>query len=134
MPIWQKVSTVWKVVTLGHNVSSVWKTPTVWHKVGVAWKTISQLFSPLSGSYGAYALDDTASYTINCAITATWTWSRSGSTAGFASIASGGTSTTITFSITPPAVTGSRVSTFTVSGTAGAITENYTITVEAERS
>lgn len=94
-------------------------------------------FTPDGGtSSGArVTLEDTginsASVTINCSTFAVWTWTRTGSTAGTASVGSGGTSSTITFSITSSGGSG-RASTFTVNATAGDITRYYTVFVYAE--
>jgi predicted HNH restriction endonuclease len=71
-----------------------------------------------------------ASVTISCTQSATWTWTRSGDTAS-ASVASGGSATSITFTLSS-AQFQQKLSTFTVSGTAGGITRHYTVTLETE--
>lgn len=89
------------------------------------------VFSRNSGSYSSIVTGDTASLTTTCSVSATWTWSRTGSITGStASIASGGTGTTFTVTQTPP-VSGTRQTTYTVTATAGSVTRNYTFVVEA---
>lgn len=69
-----------------------------------------------------------SSETITCSQTATWTWTRGGSTAGTASIASGGSGTSITFNLPNPTTT-PRSCVFTVSSTAGGVTRYWTVTL-----
>lgn len=96
-------------------------------------------FSPAGGTsagspeaIGDFAVyPGTASKTITCNQTATWTWTRSGSTQGGASIATGGTGTSITFTL-PSAELTSRQTTYTVSATAGGLTRYWTVTLNAE--
>ena len=69
-----------------------------------------------------------ASVAISCSQTAVWTWTRSGSTAGTATVSSGGSATSITFSLPNPTTT-PRFCTFTVTSTAGGVSKYYTVTL-----
>lgn len=91
-------------------------------------------FSPDGGtsSGSPVALSDEqtglpASLTISCSASATWTWTRT-SSVGSASVASGGSATSITFSVTLPP-SGSRTGTWTVSATSGGNTRYWTVSV-----
>lgn len=95
-------------------------------------------FSPAGGSAGSpQALDDfaifptAASVTISCTQSATWTWTRTGDTQGGATIASGGSGTSNTFSLNP-SNTVARETIYTVSATAGGLTRYWTITLNTE--
>lgn len=68
----------------------------------------------------------TANITISCNQSATWTWTRTGSTAAFASVASGGSATSITFTLPNP-TTNPRDSEFTVSATANGVTKYWIV-------
>jgi hypothetical protein len=72
-----------------------------------------------------------ASVTISCTQSATWTWTRSGSTQASADTASGNSSASITFFLNSQQF-GGRSATFTVSGTAGGVTRYWTVTLETE--
>jgi hypothetical protein len=72
-----------------------------------------------------------ASVTISCTQSATWTWTRTSGTTGSGSTASGNSATSITFTMAS-AQFQQRLSTFTVSGTAGGITRYWTVTLETE--
>lgn len=85
-------------------------------------------FSPLAGSY-TDGDDGTNTFTITCSAPAVWTWTRTGSSLGTANVASGGTASSITFSISTTTV--DRTSTFTVTGTSGGVTARYTINLTA---
>lgn len=101
--------------------------------------TSDVVFSPDGGlSAGSpAALGDLSTYpgtalvTISCNQAAVWTWTRSGSTEGGASIASGGTSTSITFTL-PSSNSVFRTTTYTVSATAAGITRYWTVTLNTE--
>lgn len=73
----------------------------------------------------------TATATITCNQTATWTWTRSGSTQGGASISTGGTGTSITFTL-PSSNTAIRSTTYTVSATAGGLTRYWVVILDTE--
>ena len=81
------------------------------------------------GDFAGYP--NTATKTITCNQTATWTWTRSGSTQGGASIATGGTGTSITFTL-PSSATLPRSTTYTVSATAAGVTRYWTVTLDTE--
>ena len=70
----------------------------------------------------------TASVAISCSQTAVWTWTRSGSTAGTATVASGGSATSITFNLPNPTTT-VRFCSFSVTSTAGGVSKYYTVTL-----
>lgn len=92
-------------------------------------------FSPAGGtsSGSPMALSDwrsgggTAQVTITCSQAAVWTYSRSG-TYGSANVASGGSATSITFSLSNSGYT-VRESTWTVSGTVGGTTRYWVVTL-----
>lgn len=94
-------------------------------------------FTPNGGtSAGApVALEDfgtlSASKTISCTQSATWTWTRTSGTSGSVNVVSGGTGTSITFSLSTTGFT-YRQTVWTLTATAGGITRYYTITLTAE--
>jgi len=69
-----------------------------------------------------------ASVTINCSQAATWNWTKLGDIGSYASINTGGTSTSITFYQNPNNFN-YRSTTFTVNATAGGVTRYWTVTV-----
>jgi hypothetical protein len=70
-----------------------------------------------------------AQVTITCSETAVWNWTRTGNTANSsASVASGGSATSITFSLSFAFGT-NRQTVFTVDGTAGGVTQHWTVTL-----
>lgn len=73
---------------------------------------------------------DSAAVTINCTANATWTWTRSGDTAS-ASVANGGTDTSITFTLSNFGYT-IKETTFSVSATSGGITRYWTVNLTNE--
>lgn len=96
-------------------------------------------FTPSGGASAGAAqnLYDFASYpgtatvTISCSQSAVWTWTRSGSTTGSATVSSGGSNTSITFNLN--AVNNTfRSSTFTVSATAGGVTRYWVVQLDTE--
>lgn len=72
----------------------------------------------------------TASVTISCNQSATWTWTKTG-TGGTASVASGGTDTSITFNLTSSNSI-PRSALFTVSATAAGVTRYWTVDLSTE--
>lgn len=68
-----------------------------------------------------------ASRTLSCTSPAVWTFTRDGDTSGTASIASGNTSTSITFNLSTSF--SNKTTTWTVSATAGGITRYWTVTL-----
>lgn len=94
------------------------------------------VFSPDGGtSAGApVGLSDqsqlTSSITINCTVSAVWTWTEVGT--GTASVASGGSASSITFQVQTTPLGGFKFSDFTVSATAGGITRYWTVSLVAE--
>lgn len=119
-----------EVRTLAGVPSGAISMSNLWGKSNVA-------FTPDGGTTAGspIALEDvnigSASITIYCTTSAVWTWTRSGSTAGQASVVSGNSAFEITFSIVSSGLQ-TRGSVFTVSGTAGGITRYYTVTIIAE--
>ncbi len=94
------------------------------------------VFSPDGGTSAGspVLLDDynylNASVTINCSVSAVWTWTRVG--LGNASVASGGSATGITFSISTTEFGGTKSGTFTVSATSGGITRYWSVYIQAD--
>jgi len=72
-----------------------------------------------------------ASVTISCTQSATWTWSKTG-TGGSASVSNGGSASSITFSNSTTNFGGTKSAEFTVSATAGGITRYWVVMVTAE--
>jgi hypothetical protein len=70
------------------------------------------------------------SITIDCTISAVWTYTEVGT--GSASIASGGSDTSITFEVSTTPFGGFKVAYFTVSATAGGTTRYWTVSLVAE--
>lgn len=99
-------------------------------------KSAGGTFSPDGGTssgspvalYDYKAGGASASVTITCSATATWTWTRSG-TYGTASIASGGTGTSITFTLNNSTTT-PRSTTWTVSATSGSTTRYWSVQLD----
>lgn len=85
-----------------------------------------------SGSPYVIAISDTGycEVTISCNQTAVWNWVKSGSSAGIANVANGGSATSITFSISAGSV--SRSASFSVNGVANGVTRYYTVNITAE--
>lgn len=83
----------------------------------------------------AVALEDERStgstITISCSEPATWTHSRTGGVAGAANVASGGTASSIRFTLNNSTFV-PRTSQWTVSGTAGGVTRHWLVTLTAE--
>lgn len=71
-----------------------------------------------------------ASVTINCTVSAVWTYTETGT--GSATVASGGSATTITFEVSTTPFGGFKFSDFVVSATAGGITRYWTVSLVAE--
>ncbi len=94
-------------------------------------------FTPAGGvSAGtAVALSDQrttgSTITISCSQPATWTHSRTGSSAGTATVGSGGTASSIRFNLNNTTFA-PRTSQWTVSGTAGGLTRYWLVTLTAE--
>lgn len=93
-------------------------------------------FSPNGGTTAgsAVSLSDLggsglpAEVTISCSSIATWTWSRTGSPEGTASIASGGSDTSITFTLSNLGFTTLQTE-FSVVGTSGSVTRYWVVTL-----
>jgi|LakMenEpi03Aug12_release.lakeMendotaPanAssembly.Ray.scaffolds.fasta_scaffold315969_4 hypothetical protein len=77
-----------------------------------------------------YRAFGTASVTVTCTQSATWTHTRVSGSFGSANVASGGTGTTITFSMAKGA--SYRYSEWTLNATSGSTTRYYTIILETE--
>jgi hypothetical protein len=100
-------------------------------------KSNAPTFSPDGGTSSGsrvtlsdYRAAGTASVTITCSQTATWTYTRVSGTAGSANVASGGTGTTITFSMAKGV--NYRYSEWTLDVTASGVTRYYRIILETE--
>jgi len=95
-------------------------------------------FSPNGGTSAgtAVALSNTgnlyASVTITCNQSATWNWSNYAGFGGSVSVANGGSSTSITFSISTTEFGGTKNASYTVSATAAGVTRYWDVTVTAE--
>lgn len=92
-------------------------------------------FSPDGGSTAGTAVPleenggpGTVEVTITCTDTATWTWTRTGSPAGIASVSSGGSATSITFSLTNNSPV-TLASSFDVVGTSGSVTRYWDVSL-----
>lgn len=79
------------------------------------------------GSYASGGND--ASVTITCTQTATWTWNRTGDPDGYANISSGGTGTTITFTL-PNYGFSPLYTSFSVTGSASGTTKYWTVNLQ----
>jgi len=146
-------------VTLSVNDGGTWKSASPWVNDGGTWKSVLEVwvndggvwkqsyvsvtFTPAnSGTYSASGYQ-TASYTISCSQAATWTFTKAGDNHCYASIASGGSATSITFTcdayqVTPQGQLPSfddpwqqNSCTFTVTAVSGGVTKNYTINLTA---
>ncbi len=73
----------------------------------------------------------TASVTINCSQSAVWTWSGGGD-GGYATVASGGSATGITFEVSASPFGGWAFSSFTVQGTSGGTSRYWNVELIAE--
>lgn len=93
-------------------------------------------FSPAGGTTApGTTLSDSSSggtdatVTITCNQTATWTWTRSGSADAYASVTSGGTGTSITFTLPNYGFTILN-SSFSVTGVASGVTRYWTVNLQ----
>lgn len=99
----------------------------------------SVAFTPAGGpsSGSPVALSDwaagggNAAVTIQCTQSAIWTWTRTGSSAGTASVASGGSAGSITFALVNTGFS-IRQTTWTVSATSGGITRYWIVDLTNE--
>jgi hypothetical protein len=71
-----------------------------------------------------------ASITISCTVSAVWNYTETGT--GSASIASGGSDTSITFQVSTTPFGGFKFANFTVNATSGGITRYWTVSLVAE--
>jgi hypothetical protein len=98
--------------------------------------TTKVAFSPDGGTTAgtAVALSEQAqlyaSVTISCTVSAVWNYTETGT--GSASIASGGSDTSITFQVSTTFGGGFKFANFTVNATAGGITRYWTVSLVAE--
>lgn len=130
MAVHQKVGGTWKVATVYQNVLGTWKQCNVWKNISGVWQNLSTFFTPDGGNAsvsGAYL----AQVTLTCSVAAVWTYT--GGAGGSANVASGGTSTSITFTATtgPPGAAPPNNVAWAVTGTAGAIVRNFTVNANA---
>lgn len=79
-------------------------------------------------SDGTGSVSIPSSVAISCTQSAVWNWTRSGSTAGTASVSNGSSATSITFSLPNPTST-PRTCSFTVNSVAGGVTKYWTVTL-----
>ena len=92
----------------------------------------SVTFTPDGGTYDVNQLGP-AEFTLTCSQAAVWTYSGTGSATGNSvTLPSGGSGTSITFTLQPPGISGVRSRTWTVTGTAAGVTRNFTIFLTAE--
>lgn len=99
--------------------------------------TFTPAGSTSSGSRTAIsssASDAAATYTLTCSTTATWTYTRISGTAGSANVASGGSSAAIRFTLTPPAIVGTRTSIWNIDGSASGVTNYWQLTLTADKT
>lgn len=82
--------------------------------------------SPVALSDDTGTIITPSSVTITCSQTAVWNWTRTGSSAGTATVVTGGSATSITFELPNPTST-PRFCTFTVNSVAGGVTKYWTI-------
>lgn len=136
MPVNLKVSGVWKSVSPFLRVSGVWKAAIPWLRVSGVWKILSNIFHPMGGTYGDDGTDEPATYTITCDVSAVWTYTTTGNVGSSCNVASGGSATSITFTLLNGGVPGGiRNNTWTVQGTvSGYPVENYTIILTTENN
>lgn len=125
MPLWRNIGGTWKVCTPWRNIGGTWKPTTLWRNIGGTWKPISVLFTPDGGTVvDNESVPGPASVTLSCAVPAVWTYGTLGSGVT-ASIASGATASSIRFSFSLGAGSGSR--TILATGVAAGITRNFTV-------
>jgi len=91
------------------------------------------VFTPDGGTLGSSVTltgygsgGDDAFVTIDCSVSAIWTWTRTGSTDAYASVSSGGSSTSITFTLPNFGFT-ALSSTFSVQGNGNGTIRNWTV-------
>lgn len=98
-------------------------------------KSNAAIWTPDGGASAGTAvvlIDDTgtpstpSSIDILCSQTAVWNWTRTGSTAGTATVVNGGSATSIIFELPNPTST-PRFCSFTVNSVAGGVTKYWTV-------
>lgn len=82
-------------------------------------------FTPDGGTYLVDVAFGPASYTLTCSVPAVWTFTKIGP-GGSESVASGGTSTSITFTVTAS----DRSVQWNVTGVASGVTKNFNVTID----
>jgi len=133
MATFRNIAGTWKSGVWWRNIAGTWKRTNTWRRIGTVWKNLSVVFTPDGGNQ-YYSSQDFASGTLYCSVPAVWTYSFTAGNGGSVNLASGATSTSITFSNSATGPTGNRQSrsaTWAVSATANGITQNWTVTVEA---
>ena len=100
-------------------------------------KSAGATWTPDGGASAGTAValsDDTGSVStpssvdILCSQTAVWNWTRTGSTAGTATVVNGGSATSIIFELPNPTST-VRTCSFTVNSVAGGVTKYWTVSL-----
>jgi hypothetical protein len=84
--------------------------------------------SPVALSDDTGTIITPSSVTITCSQTAVWNWTRTGSSAGTATVVNGGSATSITFELPNPTST-PRFCTFTVNSVVGGVTKYWTVSL-----
>lgn len=143
MPAYVKDAGVWKEATVYVRGGGVWKLASPSVRDGGTWKAVAPAVTFLpdggasSGAPAYLSAEDfwpmEATITISCSATATWTWSSTGSGTLNSSVASGGSATSIQFTLTGQSGL-IRQRTITLSGTANGVTKYYSIVLSVDGS
>lgn len=132
MAFWQKVSGVWKATTPYTRVAGVWKSAQLWHKVGAVWKLINNPLPPDGVYSDSKIYPSVAQITLTAQIPVTWTYTGGG-VGSSVNVASGGTASSITFTLTGSATPGVlRNASWSVSATDGTNNGAYTVQLEVD--
>lgn len=98
-------------------------------------------FTPAGGSTSGSPValsntqvDTAATITVSCSTSATWIYARTSGTTGAANVANNTSSSSITFTLNIPPAGGVRTASWTLNGTAGSITQYWTISLSAENT
>lgn len=121
-----------KTATISVSAQDSLGNVTNWTVNLTAYQIPAATYTPVAGTYSANNNSNTANpatYTLSANRSVTWTWSRTGDTNGTATIASGGTGTSITFNL--PSGASARTSTFTVTANDGYTNSSFTVTLSA---
>lgn len=122
----------WRAASPYVNDGGTWKeVQELWVNDGGTWKRVfvALSFNPAPGNYSSSGTGH-ASLTINASKAVIWNWTQSGF--GSVSIASGGSSTSITFEVSESPQQQTQQGSWNVSVTHGGSTHNWTISLTAE--